>query len=121
MANVRNSHYQAEASSKPIPTCPKCGNEASEAKTRYGVRNACCGLWSWDRFPLACAATHEARKDAHVAFDELWISGQMSRTKAYKSLALTMKLAPGDCHIKMMDLATALQVKTAVASIRSRL
>lgn len=121
MAKIRNSHYQAQASSKPIPTCPKCGNEASDAKTRYGVRNACCGLWSWDRFPLACEATHEARKDAHAAFDELWKSGLMSRTKAYKSLGATMKLPRDDCHIKLMDLETALQVKTAVASIRSRL
>lgn len=50
------------ALTRPTVTCPKCGAEAAEVKTQYGIRSSCCGLWSYDRRPLVDKNTHEARK-----------------------------------------------------------
>ena len=53
---------QEDVLSKPVPICPKCGVTAMEAYTQYGIRSSCCGLWSWNREPLADAATHALRR-----------------------------------------------------------
>ncbi len=76
-----------------------------------------CGLWSWDRHPLADAATHEARKAAHAAFDELWKSGAMPRGKAYALLRKELGISKDECHIKLMDENTARRVPEAVVAI----
>jgi hypothetical protein len=36
---------------------------------------------------------------AHAAFDPLWQSGRMSRTRAYKGLARRLGIPVQDCHI----------------------
>lgn len=41
-----------------------------------------------------------ARGEAHAAFDPLWKSGAMSRSQAYKWLAMQMGLRPDDCHME---------------------
>jgi hypothetical protein len=56
---------------RPVPNCPRCGFVASENTTKYGLRNDCCGLWSWNRMPLADAKTHEARKHLGPLFSSL--------------------------------------------------
>lgn len=56
---------------RPIPSCPRCGFVASEKSTVYGPRSECCGLWSWNRMPLADAGTHEARKHLGPLFSSL--------------------------------------------------
>lgn len=84
-------------------TCPECGGLAEEIKTRFGVRHQHCGLWSWNRKPLVCAATHEARKEAHRIFDEVWRSGRMSRSEAYRSLSDALNIPREHCHIAEFD------------------
>jgi hypothetical protein len=53
---------QENVLTKQVPICPKCGQHAEERDTQYGIRSSCCGLWSWNREPLADAATHELRR-----------------------------------------------------------
>ena len=117
---ARGNHYAQEAKRKPIPVCPKCGSKARETKTRYGLRNMCCDLWSWDRHPLVDAETHGARNAAHKAFDALWRGTSLSRSKAYKMLAEEMNLTAEQCHMKLMDADTAHRVPVAVQAIKER-
>ena len=97
------------SSNGPIK-CPKCGSDVRRVKTRYGIRNSCCDLWSWDNAPLVDAETHDARKAAHAAFDRIWKSGVMKRGQAYRALAEEMGLTRADCHMKIMDAPTARRV-----------
>jgi len=115
------NHYQIATEEKPTPICPICGNIAKEMKTKYGTRSYCCGLWSWDRFPLADAGTHAARQAAHKAFDEIWMSGLCKRARAYALLRAELCLKKGQCHIKLMDEATAKRVPDATKIIADRL
>ncbi len=98
--------------------CPKCGAKAHAETTRYGIRNRHCDLWSWGDAPLVNRETHEARKAAHAAFDTLWKSGLMSRGEAYRCLQKKLKLTPDECHMKLMDAATAGLVPQAVMEIQ---
>lgn len=88
------SHYRREAVARPVPNCPICGTQAREVQTKYGLRNSCCGLWSWDRHDLVDAGTHKARNDAHASFDRIWKSRLMPRGDAYKALAEELNLRP---------------------------
>ena len=54
--------------------------------------------------------THEARKAAHAAFDPIWKRGKMRRGDAYQFLADKLGLSMTDCHMKLMDAATAQRV-----------
>lgn len=99
------------------PVCPKCGRQAFGMETRYGVRHRCCDLWSWDGAPLVDAATHEARKAAHAAFDTLWKRHGMTRSQAYRALSAQLGIKPKDCHMKLMSAEMALRVPKAVMSI----
>lgn len=117
-----SNHYAQEAHTRARPKCPKCGRVALEVKTRYGLRNKCCDLWSWDRHPLVDAETHKARNEAHAAFDKLWRKGVekvMGRNEAHAALADQMNLAPEQCHMKLMDADTAHRVPIAVQAIRA--
>ena len=100
-----------------VPTCPACGAIASTALTRFGRRHECCGLWSWNGKPLADAATHEARRLAHNAFDPLWQMGLLTRREAYALLARELQIDPAGCHMGLMDAATAARVPSAAAGI----
>lgn len=92
------------------PTCPNCGKLAREQATQYGPRHDCCGLWSWDGAPLVDAETHQFRKAAHAAFDVVWKGKHMTRTEAYKALAIYLGLSPSECHIKQFDVTTCRRV-----------
>ena len=91
--------------------------------TRYGVRHAHCGLWSWDGKPLADRITHDARIAAHNAFDTLWKGAYrlMGRGSAYKLLRAELGLTKAECHMASMDAETARRVPGAVARIRARI
>ena len=101
------------------PVCPKCNAAAQKTLTRYGVRYDCCGMWAWGNHPLADAATHEARKRAHEAFDMLWHgpNAKMGRGEAYRRLRAMLGLNEPDCHMKVMDRETALRVPAAAERI----
>jgi hypothetical protein len=66
----------------------------------------------------ATPATQKARRAAHAAFDELWerkivkddISRGAARKAAYTWLASELGIDVKDCHIGMMDKATAERV-----------
>lgn len=112
--------------------CPYCGGDA-ELKTGQHVYPhrpdlahlkiwACdpCDAWvgthknSPNNAPLGRLANAELRKAkmaAHAAFDPLWKSGQMSRSKAYALLAQKMGLPKSETHIGMFDVE---QCKTVV-------
>jgi hypothetical protein len=62
--------------------------------------------------------THEARKAAHAAFDTLWKSGLMSRGAAYRALQGKLGLTADECHMKIMDAATASRVPQAAKEIQ---
>lgn len=116
-----DSHYKAEAMARDIPICPNCQKIAQEVKTKYGLRNKCCDLWSWDRHPLVDAETHAARNEAHKAFDNLWKSGATSRGNSYRLLREALGISKEQCHMKLMDAATAKRVPVAVAQIEQHL
>ena len=85
--NARQSHYRKEELDREPVVCPQCGSKAMETVTQYGIRSECCGLWSWNRYPLQTAEHHEAKRKAHEAFDTLWQSRIMSRNDAYRRLS----------------------------------
>lgn len=97
--------------------CPKCGYPARAVRTQYGQRNSCCGLWSWGTKPLVDGATHEARMAAHAAFDPIWQSGRLSRSKAYKLLAQRLGIAKDDCHMSLMPAEVAARVPEIAAEL----
>lgn len=103
--------------------CPSCGGRATITTTTFGRRDACdgCGLWSWKGKPLADAETHAARSAAHEAFDALWQGPTQitSRAHAYFCLRQELQLLAKDCHMSVMDAATARRVPEAVARIRA--
>ena len=98
--------------------CAKCGAKANIQHTQYGVRTSHCDLWAWGDAPLVDRETHEARKAAHAAFDPLWKGGKMSRGEAYRLLREKLGLTAGECHMKVMDAATAGRVPQAVREIQ---
>ena len=104
------------------PLCPVCGQPATVSYTQYGVRHAHCGLWSWDGKPLVDASTHEARKDAHHAFDTLWRGPAkiVQRGHAYRLLREELGLSKEACHMAEMDVETARLVPAAAARIRAQ-
>lgn len=90
--------------------CPNCGRPPERIATEHGLKLRCCGLWAWGLHPLADAATHEARRAAHAAFDRLWKGGPLERGEAYRRLAEALGLTREECHMKLMDEATARRV-----------
>ena len=107
--------------SKP-PGCPSCGSKPRTVQTQHGVKRECCGLWGWGRnAPLVDAETHQARQYAHRVFDSLWQSGLVGRSRAYTLLAQELGIDPADCHMKLMDKATAQRVPAATYAIGKRL
>lgn len=52
---------------------------------------------------LANAETRQLKQAAHAAFDPLWKSGSMSRTKAYAWLRDATGLSERECHIGWMS------------------
>lgn len=100
--------------------CPLCGSHPARSETRFGLRLDCCGMWAWGEHPLADAETHEARKSAHAAFDPLWRSGPLSRSKAYKMLADKLGIDRADCHMKLMTAEQARRVPTIALEIQEQ-
>lgn len=120
-----NEHLCATAAQEeevPGGRCPKCGGNPKTVQTIYGVKRECCGLWAWgSRAPLVDGATHAARAYAHKVFDGLWQSGLVGRSRAYALLARELGITPDECHMKLMDRATAEQVPAATHAIWKRL
>ena len=104
----------ADTETKPF-VCPSCGKPPKTTETRYGLRNSCCGLWSWGyEEPLVCGETHAARKQAHEAFDVLWKHLGFSRSECYHML----HNATGYQHIKEMPKEVARKVPSLALQMR---
>lgn len=98
-----------------ILTGKRCGYcQARTTIARSGLRADClpcgayvgiatngCALGRVARAPL-----RQARQLAHVAFDPIWRSGQMSRAGAYLWLSGRLDIPLGYCHIGMFGEAT---------------
>lgn len=101
--------------------CPKCGRRAIEMRTRYGIRASCCDLWSWDRKPLVCAATHKARNKAHAAFDPIWKGKLLNRSFSYIALSKELGIDKQECHMALMSKEMAARVPAAVIAIKAKI
>jgi hypothetical protein len=107
---------KVEVEKLPIPICPRCGSEAIESVTQYGIRSSCCGLWSWSRGDLADKATHDLRKLLHKDYVDL----QRAMGAAPMFEAIRKKTGINDpvkLMIKEMNEATLRKVKAAAEDI----
>lgn len=98
--------------------CPYCGKKPVLVYTRLLYRSGEYDGKSWLCEPceawvgchrgsdvplgrLANAELREWKVLVHGVFDQLWKSGQYSRTNAYKKLAIKMRIPIERCHIGM--------------------
>ena len=92
--------HRPDLAGKSFWRCPDCG--------------AYVGCHPGSKTPLgspADAVTRAARSAAHASFDPLWREKKnQSRRDTYKWLAKALNINPDDCHIGMMDVATARRV-----------
>lgn len=116
VADALASREQRDESNLPVPVCPRCGFEAEETMTQYGIRAACCGLWSWNRRPLADEATHALRKKLHVEYTDL--SKSLGPTAMFEEVRKRTGINdPEKLLIRNMNEVTAAKVKVAVEEI----
>lgn len=99
------------------PICPKCGAEAIEMQSQWGVKHVCCDLWSYGGKPLVDKRTHGARIKAHESFDLLWRGGPLDRGTAYEQLARHLGITVEDTHMGRMTFETLRRVPEAVKAI----
>lgn len=136
MMEVDPRDFTPEALAKLAPACGECGGSTAlvGGNVIYPHRPDLSGGWYWrcgcgaycgihkGTFkPLGSPAgkeTRRAREAAHAAFDPLWKKRQRlsglaphhARGKGYKWLAEQLGIDRKDCHIGMMDAATARRV-----------
>lgn len=105
----------------PPLICPYCGSPSQLVDAVVVYRRAGFGsVWVCQGYPacdayvgahrnglpkgsLANKELREWRKRAHAAFDPLWQSGKMSRTKAYGWLSCSLGIPKHETHIAMFD------------------
>ncbi|MNW28155.1 hypothetical protein D3C74_49700 [compost metagenome] len=103
----------------PISKCDNCGSEVEMVSSRefYGVdygnnvyRCTSCdsyvGTHRNSSIPLGTLADAELRslrRECHQLFDPVWKIGNVKRSRAYKWLALKMKLPKEKAHIGMFN------------------
>lgn len=94
--------------------CPYCGKSVVivdssaiyGAGHSYGLMKTCrdfpkCDSYSGHGATLANKELRELRKKCHRKFDEIWKSGQMKRTEAYRWLGKQMKMTREQAHIAL--------------------
>lgn len=122
----------------PGPICPYCGQRAvlSDASAVYGPKfTGQFNLWVCAGFPdcdayvgvhanspnaaamgsMANARLRKLRRAAHEAFDQLWKSGRMKRSQAYRELERIMNREKGKAHIAGFDEDQCLKLVMALA------
>lgn len=67
----------------------------------------------------ADAETRAARRRAHLAFDQLWRGGSMTRPAAYEWLRTVMAMTKDDAHIARFTLADCERLESALAKRRN--
>ena len=112
-----------------IVHCEYCGNQAKLVtgkeiyphrsdlfKLRFYQCSPCdayVGTHKGTIKPLGRLADKELRtwkSEAHKAFDPLWKSGKMKRSRAYAWLASQLCIPTNKCHIGMFDISTCRKV-----------
>jgi len=118
-----------------LETCPFCGGKVEwvENKQIYGKNygksymiwlckpcDAYVGCHNNTEKPLGTLAnkeTREARKKAHAVFDPLWVSGRMSRKKAYRFLSDSFGK---NVHIAQSNVATCFEIIETIKAWNTR-
>src|ERR1035437_6701611 len=114
----------------PLP-CPECGAPLLLKQGQHGSFFGC----SQFRF-TGCSGTHSAhqqtgqpmgtpatadvkaaRTRAHREFDQLWMTGRMTRSKAYVWLQKVLQLTKRDAHLAKMDLAQCERLMKAIHNL----
>ncbi len=91
-----------------------------------GYRVGCHGSTTKPLGTPAAQATQQARRAAHAAFNELWrrkmakegVSQHVARNAGYRWLASELGIEAKDCHIGLMNEATAQRVVDLCAPFR---
>lgn len=102
--------------------CPYCGSQVELTDSSKVYDGKSFGMvWVCTRYPqcdayvgahknggepkgtLANSVLRRLRMQAHNLFDPLWMSGKMTRAKAYVLMRQLMDLPKTQCHIGMMD------------------
>jgi hypothetical protein len=125
----------ASRGKRPVVICNYCGCPAKLVDSKevygksYGMIYLCkpCDAWvgvhknTRDHVPLGLLANAELRewkKLAHAAFDPLWNTGNMSRSKAYRRLAET--LGRKKIHIGQSDIEMCMKIIMAANDLRGQ-
>jgi uncharacterized Zn finger protein (UPF0148 family) len=114
--------------------CPECAAPLILKQGKHGTFYG-CSRWRW----TGCTGTHSAhqgsgkpmgvpakqevkaaRHKAHTAFDALWMTGQMSRKRAYEWMQKIMNLTKRDSHIAKFDLAQCERLITEIHRLRKK-
>ncbi|MCT8345123.1 DUF3268 family zinc-finger domain-containing protein [Photorhabdus kleinii] len=114
----------------PPEICNYCGSQVKivNHKEIYGGKSfgnwpwsylcSCCGAYvgmhPFTNIPLgtlADKATRNARLSSKRYFEEIWQSGKLSRTDAYKWLAKRLGINKCECHFGWFDIDTCYRAK----------
>ena len=111
--------------------CPECGAKMLLKPSRFGL------FWGCENYP-SCKTTHgahpdgtplgipadkktrDARMAAHAAFDELWRSGLMTRSAAYRWLRQSMRLSAKEAHIARFSQSQCKRVVQLVGRLKGK-
>lgn len=118
--------------------CPLCNSEmelkSSDFRYADGSQRKFYGCSRWPK----CRATHGAHSDgrplgfpanketklwrmrAHIEFDRLWKSGEMSRNKAYCVMRELMGMTEDEAHIAKFNSEQCRKLVTEVLKYRSK-
>jgi len=115
----------------PYLTCPDCGSRLVLRTGKYGpfwgcIRYPDCGgghSAHRDGTPMGVPASAETRKlrvEVHNLFDQLWRGPkrQMTRSQAYRLLALLLNVGPAKAHISQL---TSQQCRALIPQLRELL
>lgn len=59
---------------------------------------------------LADPYLRRAKSQAHAAFDPIWKNNHLTRSEAYKRLAIQLGIPKKECHIGMFDIEMCMKV-----------
>lgn len=83
------------------------------------ARVGCHGTTTNPLGRLANSELRRAKSAAHAAFDPIWKSKKMSRSRAYSWLAERLSIKTEDCHIGMFDVEQCRAVIAACKELKS--
>lgn len=114
--------------------CPECGSPLVLKEAKYGKFYGCSqfrvtgcrGSHSAHQDtgkPMGIPAKQEvktARHNAHRVFDQLWMSGQMSRKRAYQWMQKVMGMTKREAHIGAFDAEQCARLISEIERLRKK-